>query len=511
MENNTNTFSPHHRGSSLPKRIAENSFFSLASFVWPIFLLIISIPYFIHKLGAEQYGIWVLLISTVGMMGVLNLGIGDALVKFVSEYYAQKDLRAVNYFVGNSFLIYSMISTVVVFLGFFALPHCVVFLGVKQPYVETAVFILRIAIFGFVINMLTMNALAIFKAIQRYDISSKVTMLTNTIKTVAMITLLYLGFGLKGMVIANVGGITLGLILTVFLLKRYVPEVSLRVSFNIEVMRKIFGFSCYSFLMGLSNIIKANVGNILVGRFLGPEYVPYLSVTRQVSVKILEGVSSVATVLFPLFSSLNGVSQIVQIKSLFVHASKFITILGFTIGTTMFIFSNAILTIWISEEFAAAANLPFRLLTIGFTFASTAAIAYYFLMGTGHIKVVATVQTLSMLLTLALGLLLVPIYGVVGVSIAYTVANIIPNMYVYYAAKTLWFRDWPTQILRIYLRVTASSVLATTLVVWILPVEIDTFVYLFLYASLFAVLLIILNMSMDKHLCVEIFKKKRFI
>jgi len=506
MENKTNTLFSHHQGSSLSTRTAKNLLYSIAGFVWPIFLLLFSIPYFIHKLGAEQYGIWVLLMSTVGMMGVLNFGIGDALVKFISEYNEKNDLCSVNYFVGNSFFIYLIISVIVVFLGLFALPYFVSFLGIKESYKEISSFVLRIAIFGFVFNMLLINALAIFRAIQRYDISSKVTMITNTIKTLSMITILYLGFGLKGMVIANVGGIIVGLLLTLILLTRVAPEINLRLSFNIEVMKKIFGFSFYSFLMGISNIIKANVGNILVGRYLGAEYVPYLSVPRQVSVKILEAVSSLATVFFPVFSSLNGANELDKIKSIFNDASKFIGILGLVIGATMFAFSYSFLKIWINPEFAAIANLPFRILIIGFTFASAAAVAYFYLLGSGHIKVAATVQALSMLLTLGLGLILTPVHGIIGISISYTVANLILTIYIYYSAKNIWFRNWFAQVLRIYICSTASSVLAAILITWFVQMKINTFLNLFLYAALFAMILIILNMSLDRHFLLNYLK-----
>lgn len=500
MVNKDVLFSPHHQSSGLARRTAKNSFYSLAGFLWPIFLLFFRIPYFIHKLGTEQYGIWVLLISTVGMMGFLNLGIGNTLVKFISEYHAKKDLYTVNNIVGNSFFIYSMISIAVVSVGFFVLPHFIGFIGIKEPYREVGGFVLRIAVFGFVINLLMMNALAIFQALQRYDVSSKVTMATNTIQTLAMITMLHLGLGLEGMVIAYVGGMTAGLMLTLILLKRFAPEISLRPSFNIETMRKIFGFSFYSFLMGVSGTIKANVGNILVGRFLGAEFVPYLSVPLQVSRQILGAIRSLTMVLFPVFSSLKEANEIEKIKKIFIDASKLVATLGFTIGATMFIFSQSILSIWISPEFAAIANLPFRILIVSFMFALTATIPYFFLMGSGHIKVTAAVQGLSMLLTLGLGIILVPIHGIVGISISYAIATMVLTIYVYYAAKILWLRNWSTQILRIYMRAIISLVLATILFFRLATVEVNTFLYLLLYVVLFAVTLLIFNIVLDKDL-----------
>jgi O-antigen/teichoic acid export membrane protein len=46
----------------------------------------ILLPIFLKKLGTETYGIWMTIISTVGILGFLDLGIGATLINFISTH-----------------------------------------------------------------------------------------------------------------------------------------------------------------------------------------------------------------------------------------------------------------------------------------------------------------------------------------------------------------------------------------------------------------------------------------
>jgi len=482
----------------LKKRTLKNSLFSLLGFLWPLLLLFFSIPYFIYKLGNEKYGIWVLVMSTVGAMGVLNFGLGDTIIKFVSEYSAKKDVKMVNRIIGNSFFIYSIISAFAVVAGFFLLPTLTGFIGIKRQHSDLAIFIMRVAVVGFAINLFIMNALAIFKALQRYDLSSNLTIAITTMRIFGMMVLLYLGFGLKGMVFAYIGSLILGFILIYIFLRKNVPDIRIKLSFEIEIMRKIVGFSFYSFLINIASIIRHNAGNIIVGRYLGASYVPYFSVPFQISSQVLNSIGSLTTVLFPLFSSLKGENNMDKTKSVFVGASKLTAIVGFGIGTFLFLYSRTILNIWISPEFASVADLPFRILIISFLFALTAAVSYFFLMGSGRVKITALIQGLSTLLILFLGLILVPEKGIVGISIAYAVPTAALIIYVYFAAKNLWTGDWLGQVFRIYSRSVISLFLATVLFVNFGRAKISTIAHLSLFALLFGLILLFFNFLIDR-------------
>jgi len=48
-------------------------------------------PYVLHTLGKGQYGAWIFISSFVSYTGLMYLGLGDAIKRFVATYHARQD------------------------------------------------------------------------------------------------------------------------------------------------------------------------------------------------------------------------------------------------------------------------------------------------------------------------------------------------------------------------------------------------------------------------------------
>jgi O-antigen/teichoic acid export membrane protein len=48
-------------------------------------------PFIVHRLGNVAYGVWVLAISSINYLGILDLGMASSVVRFVSKGHATKD------------------------------------------------------------------------------------------------------------------------------------------------------------------------------------------------------------------------------------------------------------------------------------------------------------------------------------------------------------------------------------------------------------------------------------
>ena len=54
----------------------------------------------------SYYGIYATVMSVVGYVGLLDLGIGISLTKFVAEHYARSDYRRLNDMLSTALLLY---------------------------------------------------------------------------------------------------------------------------------------------------------------------------------------------------------------------------------------------------------------------------------------------------------------------------------------------------------------------------------------------------------------------
>src|SRR5205823_13759554 len=73
---------------------------------------ILVLPFNVAHLGTAAYGLWMLTASITAYFSVLDLGYGGALVKFVAQYRARTDARALNETLSTCFYLFSGLGLV---------------------------------------------------------------------------------------------------------------------------------------------------------------------------------------------------------------------------------------------------------------------------------------------------------------------------------------------------------------------------------------------------------------
>src|SRR5690348_9049504 len=74
--------------------------------VVPFFLT----PFVIRSLGVTAYGIWILAVSTVSYLNLLDMGLRSAVIRFVSKAEAQKKLEDATAAIGAALWVRVLIS-----------------------------------------------------------------------------------------------------------------------------------------------------------------------------------------------------------------------------------------------------------------------------------------------------------------------------------------------------------------------------------------------------------------
>ena len=100
--------------------VVRNTLFNTIGYFWQLLISLLLIPFIIHKIGMEQFGIWILLEVIVTYLSLLDFtGIGGAFVKYIAEYHAQKDFENCNRVVNLGWAYYSVFWIVMAGLVFF--------------------------------------------------------------------------------------------------------------------------------------------------------------------------------------------------------------------------------------------------------------------------------------------------------------------------------------------------------------------------------------------------------
>ncbi|KMK74336.1 polysaccharide biosynthesis protein, partial [Alkalihalobacillus pseudalcaliphilus] len=74
-------------------------------------------PFIARNLGQSEYGLYMLIGALVGYIAVLDFGLGNATVRFVSKYRAEENKKGEENFLASTLIIYIAISVLVGLIG----------------------------------------------------------------------------------------------------------------------------------------------------------------------------------------------------------------------------------------------------------------------------------------------------------------------------------------------------------------------------------------------------------
>ena len=98
------------------QRIARNVATRYLLVIVEMAIGLVTLPFNLHHLGQEAYGLWMLTAGVTAYFSLLDLGYGGAMVKFVAQYRAQRDPRALNEIASTIFVLFAAIG-LVTYLG----------------------------------------------------------------------------------------------------------------------------------------------------------------------------------------------------------------------------------------------------------------------------------------------------------------------------------------------------------------------------------------------------------
>lgn len=311
--------------------------------------MLLATPFFINKLGVEQLGVWMLINSIIGSLGVLSGGFGDAAIKYISKYRARNDSEGVSRVVNATYSLFLFISLIVLVLGYiflFLANHFSLF-TVSITNRELIFNSLNVVLLLFVGRLIEQIILSIFRGFERYDIASKFSIISKSSMLLVNIILAYFGFTLIQIFISSTIITSVNLFFELVWMKKFYSEIRFTPKFDRTTLKEISSFSIWSWLQTLSGILFSQADKFLVAYCAGIKVLAYYSIGFMVANQIHAMFSAMSSWLFPFISK--KVEQNSNIIGPYLKIQFFLISSAIFMISVLFIFREFIFLNWLGE------------------------------------------------------------------------------------------------------------------------------------------------------------------
>lgn len=415
--------------------LKKNIFYNLSSTMMSIITLFILTPFIINNLGSEEYGVYIILGSIIGFLGLIEFGLGSATIYYLSIYLKKNDYLNLNKVFSATFYFYLFIS---IFIFIFIILGSDSIINVMNINVINNVNTFNLIFYSAVSFFITFVSSAFISVPQvkmRFDLFFYIQIIQNVFRLVFNILSIYLGFGLEGLIFSNIIVSVIYLITSIVFSRVVLPELKI-VKFDYNSLKKIFSYGIYSFLSSTIGLFWKYSDTLLISYFLGPLYVAFFSIPQQIMLKLLGLINSVGNVLFPKFSSISSAEER---NKLYLDSTYLMLNISVLIFVPLSIIFSDFLSLWISKEFSEKTYL-LAIIIASSSIIRGAFIPYQALFqGIGKPKYLLNITILSTLTIIIGDLILIPLYGINGAAYALMIAPIWGVVTIFWIFKNILF------------------------------------------------------------------------
>jgi len=380
-------------------------------------------PFLVHHLGNTGYGVWTLIISLTGYFGMLDLGMRQSVGRFVSRYVALGDPHNVNGTLSSAVAMLAGAGSIVLIL-MITLRSTLHLFHIEQQFEGPA----RVAILIASLNVSIALPLSVFSTVllslERFDVMAGISIIGALSRAAAAVIALTHGGGIVALALVTLSVSSAEYIATVTAAKMLYPELRVRASVVTRARcKELFGFGIYRFLWVISNQLIFYTDSVVIGAFLNAGAITYYAIAGSLVNYGRTIVSLASDTFFPAATKLDAQDDRRGLRELHIFGTTVALMVGLPLCVGFFFLGRQFITLWMGAGYSQSA-----LLLIVLTIPQIPSMAQYvsalILISMARHRILALIALCEGIANLALSIVLVRKYGLIGVAWG----TVIPHM-----------------------------------------------------------------------------------
>lgn len=241
---------------------------------------IVYTPIMLRLLGQSEYGLMTLANSVIGYLSLLNLGIGSAMVRYISKYKAKNDKEREYGLMTLFATVFLGISFIILLAGgiLIANAHYIFDKTLTPNEFQRLKILMGLMTFNMAIGVNSSVFYAVVMAYERFIFTKLVGIINTVINPLIMLPLLYNGYQSIGMTVASTILNIINVAIVVFYCFHQLKVRLKWVKFDKPFLKELFGFSFYIIFAMIVDKIYWGTDQMILGAVSGTEAVAIYNV-----------------------------------------------------------------------------------------------------------------------------------------------------------------------------------------------------------------------------------------
>jgi O-antigen/teichoic acid export membrane protein len=355
-------------------------------------MMVVAYPLYLHFLGYDKYGVWLVLATVLTFAQMGNLGMEPAVTKLVAEDHGRGDINGVEHYATTALALLCVSGIVALVLILTFRSQIVALFKLNDENAGMVLWLLPyigvLSIYVFIVQVFN----ATLSGLGRMDLSNYIQSTGRILAVIVAAVLLYTGRGIESLRISSIVSYVLIHIASIICIRRISQIRFLRLSsFDIQRCKRLLHFGGTVLGSSILGMLVSPFNKLILARYAGVSTVPIYEIAYNGSMQIRALGEAGFRALMPEISRI-GASMADEAKTRIAAINKK-AVKGVLIGSIplfggLFIFADPLLRLWLGNGFVAPLPWAFRIMLIA-GFASLLGVpAFYMLMGMGEVRII---------------------------------------------------------------------------------------------------------------------------
>ena len=408
-------------------------------------------PYMLRMMGQSEYGLYSLVASVIAYLTVLDLGFGNAIVRYTAKFRAEKKTEEQYDMFGMFFLLYLVIGIIAFGIGLGLYFNVGTLFGNTMTAVELdrarIMMLLLVANLAFTFPMSIWGS--IIQAYEDFVFQKSLNIFRIILNTAVMICLLHFGYKAVAMVVVQTIFNVLTLVVNFIYCRR---KLNIHIYFRFKhfhwgFLKEVAIYSFWIFLNAIMDRVYWSTGQFVLGAMVGTAAVAVFAIAIQLEGMYMQFSTAISSVFLPKVTAMVATNRSrKEISDLFIRTGRIQYIVLAYILSGFIIFGRQFIELWAGADYSDAYIISL-LFFIPLTVPLIQNLGITILQARNEMKFRSVLYIIIALVSLAMQIVLTRYFGGIGCAMGVSGALVVGQiliMNVYYRRrqdldiKTFW-------------------------------------------------------------------------